>query len=695
MLRGACAFVTQSMVRRNGDSLRLCDGPDAVSIESRKHAERSDVRVGGQSVADGHDEAAVLGGGDAQFQRLVESLPAAILIHSGDRYVYANPAAERLTGYSRHELLAMDFWQWTHPDFQDLVKSRGLARQRGESVPTRYERKVLTKAGDERWVDMVVARVLFDGRWSGLVTIFDITEQKGAVQALAASEARSLEVMEGTPAATFISQGDAFVYANAAAERLTGYARGELIGMPFRRLAHPEFEDLVGDRAKARLKGEDVPSRYEIKMLTKAGDERWIDITSSRTRFEGEDALFGAVFDITEQKETARALAVTEAQLQQAKKMEAIGQLAAGIAHDFGNTLTTIIGFSSLVLGRVSEQPDIVEDVEEIRKAGERGSQLIRKLLTFSRSQMLVSRVLDLNQVLDDLGNMLTRVISENIRFETVTEPVLDCTKADPGQVEQLLLNLVINARDAMPRGGALTITTANVVLGDEFVMSHPGAVAGRYVSLTVQDTGCGMSPDVLAHVFEPFFTTKEPGRGTGLGLASAYGLLKQSGGYIVAESEPDVGTIVATYWPVVDGEVKGAAEMPPSNQELSGAETVLLVEDQATVRAVMRRTLEQSGYTVIEAEDATRALAIEASYEESIDLLVTDIVMPGVDGLELAGQIVQRRPAMAVLLVTGYAAREAVERGLSDLDACFMRKPFVPARFIQEVRACLDRTRR
>ena len=639
-----------------------------------------------------HDDVAAPKTRDPQFQQLIESQMAAILIHSGSSYVYANPAAERLTGYTRDELLAMDFWEWTHPDFRDLARDRGLARQRGENVPTRYERKVLTKAGDERWVDMVVARVLFNDRWSGLVTIFDITERKKSAQALEASEVKSFQVMEGTPAATFITEGDSFVYANAAAEHLTGYSRDELIGMPFRQLAHPEFKDLVSDRAAARLRGEDAFPRYDIKILTKTGEERWIDITSARTQFDGKDALFGVAFDITEQKETAQALAATEAQLQQAKKMESVGQLAAGIAHDFGNTLTAIIGYTDLVLGRVSDRPDIVEDVKEIRKAGERASQLTRKLLTFSRSQLLVSRVLDLNQTLDDLKNMLTRVVSENVRFETITEPSLDHTKADPGQVEQLVLNLVINARDAMPQGGILTITTANVVLGDEFVMSHPGAVAGRYVSLAVQDTGCGMSPDVLAHAFEPFFTTKEPGQGTGLGLASAYGLLKQSGGYIVADSEPDVGTTVTTFWPVVDDEVSDVVQIPSSEHNLSGTETILLVEDQATVRAVMRRVLEQHGYAVIEAEDADRAIAIETGSEEPIDLLITDIIMPGLDGVELAKQIVQRRPAIGVLLVTGYAAREAIECGMSDLNAGFIRKPFVPTRFLQEVRACLDR---
>lgn len=653
-----------------------------------------DVPVGGQRAVNGHDDAAAPTG-DTQFQQLIESIPAAVLIHSGHKYVYANPAAERLTGYARHELLSMDFWQWIHPEFQDLAKSRGLARQRGESVPTRCELKVLTKAGDERWIHMAVARVLFDGRWSGLFTIFDITDQKRAAQALKASEAKSFQVMEGTPAATFICQSDSVVYANAAAERLTGYSRDELIGMPFRQLAHPEFRDLIRNRANARRRGEYVPSRYEIKMLPRTGEGRWIEITVSQTEFDGKDALFGVVFDITEQKETAAALAGAEAQLQQAKKMEAVGQLAAGIAHDFGNTLTTIIGFSSLVLARVSDRPDIVEDVEEIRKAGERASQLTRKLLTFSRGQLLVSRVLDLNHVLDGLTKMLTSVLGQNIRFEAITEPLLDHTKTDAGQVEQLLLNLAINARDAMPRGGTLTIATSNVVLDDEFVRSHPGAVQGAYVSLAVQDTGCGMSPDVLAHVFEPFFTTKRSGQGTGLGLASAYGLLKQSGGYITAESTPDVGTVVTTYWPVVYDEVNDAELTPRVELAPSGTETILLVEDQADVRAVMRRLLEQNGYKVIQAEDASRAIVIEASYDEPIDLLVTDIVIPGLNGVELAAQIVERRPEMEVLLVTGYATREAVDRGLNDLHAGLIRKPFIPALFAQEVRACLDGARR
>ena len=281
---------------------------------------------------------------------------------------------------------------------------------------------------------------------------------------------------------------------------------------------------------------------------------------------------------MTRHKEAAQALTTGDARFRQSQKLEAVGQLAGGIAHDFNNLLTAIIAYSDLVLNRVQDRPDVAEDIQEIRKAAERASWLTRQLLTFSRKQVLVPRILDLNQVVGDFEKMLSRVISEDIRFEITATPSLGRTKADPGQIEQLLLNLVINARDAMSQGGTLTIATANVMLDRKFCRRHTGAIPGRYVSLAVQDTGCGMTPHVLAHVFEPFFTTKEPGKGTGLGLASVYALVKQSGGCIAIESTPGVGTTVTTYLPMVDDLIEPASESPPGAPTSKGTETILRV---------------------------------------------------------------------------------------------------------------------
>jgi nitrogen-specific signal transduction histidine kinase/CheY-like chemotaxis protein len=388
--------------------------------------------------------------------------------------------------------------------------------------------------------------------------------------------------------------------------------------------------------------------------------------------------------DITEAKRLQH-------QFLQAQKMEAFGQVAGGIAHDFNNLLTAIIGYSELVLDRIPDQPDVAADIEEIKKAGERASQLTRQLLMFSRKQLLVPQVLGLNQVVSSFEKMLRRIISEDIRFEIVAMPSLGRTKADPGQIEQLLMNLVVNARDAMPQGGTLTIATANVVLDAEFIRNHAAAVPGRYVSLAVQDTGCGMTLDVLARVFEPFFTTKGPAKGTGLGLSTVYGLVQQSGGYLTVESTPGVGTTVTTYLPTVDDVVESAAGRPRSAQTLEGTETILLVEDEAGVRNLMRKILERYGYRVLHARDADQAIAIEDDYRGAIHLLVSDMIMPGLSGPDLAQRIVRRRPAIKVLFVSGYASREALDFGVSSQNARFLQKPFRPETLAEKVRERLD----
>jgi CheY-like chemotaxis protein len=304
----------------------------------------------------------------------------------------------------------------------------------------------------------------------------------------------------------------------------------------------------------------------------------------------------------------------------------------------------------------------------------------------------LVPEVLDLTQVVSDLHQMLRHVISEDIRFAIVAAPSLGHTNADPGQMEQLLINLAVNARDAMPQGGTLTIATANVVLDAAFVRRHVGSVPGRYVSLSVDDTGCGMTPDVLAHVFEPFFTTKGLGQGTGLGLSTVYGIVKQSGGYITAESRPAVGTIVTIYLPRVDDPITSQEAKTPSVATLKGTETILLVEDDESVRVLMRKMLEEYGYTVLPALDVDDAIAIEARHRGAIHLLVSDIIMPRLNGAVLAQRVVRRRPAIQLLYVSGFANQVAIDHGVISSSASFLQKPFAAETLATKVREQLDR---
>jgi two-component system, cell cycle sensor histidine kinase and response regulator CckA len=377
-------------------------------------------------------------------------------------------------------------------------------------------------------------------------------------------------------------------------------------------------------------------------------------------------------------------------QLFHAQKMEAIGRLAGGVAHDFNNVLTAILGSAELLLLDTPRDAARREEVEIIRDAATRAQHLIRQLLAFSSRQVLQPAVVDLNVLVRDVAKMLRRLIGEDVALAIESTPDLGAVRVDPGQIEQVLVNLVVNSRDAMPDGGRLTIRTDNV----DAPAGEPGDLpAGRYVRLEVADTGVGMDHETLGRVFEPFFTTKTPGKGTGLGLSMVYGIVRQSGGRIAAESAPGAGTTFRIYLPRVEAAVDAAPQAPPvaAPPKATGAETVLVAEDEHMVRVLVRKVLEQAGYTVLLAASGEEALHLEARYEGTIHLLVSDVVMPGMNGRELMRRLVLRRPAVKVLYLSGYSD-DAVERhGVLDPGTAFMQKPFTPGALARRVRELLD----
>jgi CheY-like chemotaxis protein len=366
--------------------------------------------------------------------------------------------------------------------------------------------------------------------------------------------------------------------------------------------------------------------------------------------------------------------------------------LAGGIAHDFNNLLTTITGYSDLILNNLEPEDWMWSDINEIGKAADRAAALTRQLLAFSRQQVLQPKVLNLNTVVADMDKFLRRLIGEDVELVTLLDPQLHLILADPGQLEQVIMNLAINARDAMPEGGRLTLETANVDLSKEYILKHqPEIKTGSYVMLTVSDTGCGMDATTQERIFEPFFTTKATGKGTGLGLATTYGIIKQSGGYIWVYSEQGVGTTFKIYLPqVVDSVVEDQTDSVPDSVNLHGTETILLVEDEVEVRSLMYRVLTQYGYTILEAANGNEALELCKQYADSIDLVITDLIMPQMGGPEMVKKLNELRPEAKVLFMSGYTDRVLGQQGFLEDYKTFMQKPFTPLALVQKVREVL-----
>jgi two-component system cell cycle sensor histidine kinase/response regulator CckA len=423
---------------------------------------------------------------------------------------------------------------------------------------------------------------------------------------------------------------------------------------------------------------------YEFRIRRPDGETRRIRarVAPIRTADGRVHRLTGTALDVTEADQL-------EQQLRQAQKMEAVGTLAGGVAHDFNNLLTIIGGFADLLAVRLQADPRSKEMVAEIRRSVDRAASLTRQLLAFSRKQVLAPVVLDLNRIVAETSRMVQRLIGEDIEFNAVPDPGLGPIRADPGQVEQVLMNLVINARDAMPTGGRLTVETRRVVLDDGETCIRTELRPGEYSVVSVSDTGTGMAPEVQQHIFEPFFTTKAAGRGTGLGLATVYGIVKQSGGGVQVYSEVGIGTTFKVYFPVTTGSVARATTSPVAAP--GGKETILLVEDDNTVRALVRTMLEQVGYNVLEAADGFMALDRAKSHGPGIDLLITDVVMPRAGGRHVVDALKSERPDIKVLYLSGYTDDAIVRHGILQGGANFLQKPFTATVLTTRVREILD----
>jgi two-component system cell cycle sensor histidine kinase/response regulator CckA len=431
------------------------------------------------------------------------------------------------------------------------------------------------------------------------------------------------------------------------------------------------------------LRGERFQAEYRI--VRKDGTVIWVSDTAVVAKGnDAEPVMEGIIVDITDRK-------LLENQLQQSRRMEAVGRLAGGIAHDFNNLLTIIKGYAELAVQRSGIQPELRADVQQIENAAERASTLIRQLLAFSRRQVLQPKIIDLNAIVLGLDKLLGRLMGEHIEMVTRCAANVGRVKADPAQVEQVIMNLVVNARDAMPKGGRLTVETYNIDLDSTYARDHVSVKPGAYVMLAVSDTGIGMNPETVAHIFEPFYTTKESGQGTGLGLSTVYGIVKQSGGYIWVYSEPGKGTTFKVYLPRVAEQVEAKperVELPTVNK---GSETILLVEDEEAVRELTSRILSAKGYSVVAAKSVKDAEEWCEKHGGEIHLLLTDIIMPGTSGRELARRITAKHPQTRVLYMSGYTDNVLAQGGVLEAGLSFLQKPFTPAALAQKVRDVLD----
>jgi PAS domain S-box-containing protein len=624
-----------------------------------------------------------LGGGEEQYRAVVDKLKQVIFqTDARGTWTFLNAAWTEITGFAVEETLGTSFLRYVHPE--DRQRHAELFQPLAESKADYFghQARYLTKAGGWRWVEIFAQLVLEpDGTVLGISgTLTDITDLRQAEE----ERARLSSAVEQAAESIVITDPEGIlVYVNPAFERVTGYGRDEVLGRNLRALmSGPSDADLDPAPWTSLARGESWSGCAVHKR--KDGTLVREEVTISPVRDAAGRIVnhVGVLRDVTYERQI-------EAELRQAQKMEAMGRLAGGVAHDFNNILTIITGRCQILMRREAENAALRRELDLISSAANRAAALTRQLLIFSRKEVVNPRVLDLGALAANLEKMLGRLIGEHIELVIVQEPGLGHVKADPGQLEQVLMNLAVNGRDAMPTGGRLTIATADV--DEAHARRHAGAAPGPYVMLAVTDTGCGIPLDILPRIFEPFFTTKGPEKGTGLGLATVYGIIKQSGGDISVESEPGKGTTFRILLPRVDEPVAAPENLGAHPGALRGSETILCAEDEDEVRALAREILRINGYTVLEARHGRDALEIAGRHSGPIHLLLTDVVMPQVGGPALARQLLRDRPEIKVLYVSGYTDDEVLSHGVAQGSVAFLQKPFTAVALLREIREVLD----
>ncbi len=669
---------------------------------------------------------------EERFRNLAESTPMAILLFQDDKWIFANNATERITGYNAEDLLRMNFWDIVHPDHKALVQERGRKRQAATEVVSSYEFKIVSKSGKETWVLLNGTSTIYNGKPAGLINVIDITEIKNIQEELAAknleltaaneelrstmeeleatneefetingelitsqrelesSERRFRDMVENVPVGIYQTSAEGrFVNVNPEMVKILGYDSIEdLLNVDNIAVNVYVDPDMRGSFTRTIERDMEVKD-FETKFRKKNGEIIWVSINARlRKDAEGRSLYYdGYIRDITRHKQNSEEKERLEKQLLQAQKMEAIGRLAGGIAHDFNNLLTAIIGNAEMSL-MLNEKGSVTESIKDILSTAIRAADLTRQLLAFSRKQVIKPLPVNLNDILDKMERLLSRIIGEDVDIAIKKGDNLAMIEADPSQIEQLIVNLVVNSRDAMPRGGRLEIMTCNSTVEEGLYDGSHIPPPGKYVMLRITDTGSGIQKEIIDHIFEPFFTTKGE-MGTGLGLSTVFGVVKQNKGHVTVESEENKGTAFIVYLPqnesapVDEGRRDAESNQPQKSPE---GKTILIVEDEESVLKIAKRALAQRGYNILAATNGSDALELCRSHGDAIHLLLTDVILPGINGPELAKSICELRPGIKVLYMSGYTDQVIGNENCIGDNMNFLPKPFLPSELVQRI---------
>ncbi len=622
---------------------------------------------------------------EARYRRLFEAAKDGILILAADTgcIVDVNPFMTELTGYARDEFMGKHLWEIG--PFKDTAHSKdSFAELRARDFVRYDDLPLKTTDGNKVDVEFVSNVYLVNGEKVIQCNIRDITVRKRAVEELRMRDRAIQEVSQGILISDPRLPDNPILYASPGFTRLTGYERDDVVGRNCRFLQGKDTDPASTTELREAVRG-GRSCAVELLNYRKDGTPFWNSVEISPVKdVDGPLTHFvGVLTDVTARRQL-------EGQFLQAQKMEAVGRLAGGVAHDFNNVLSVILSYAQLLCDNLNPDDPMRADVEEILKAGQRAADLTKQLLAFSRQQVLEAKVLNLNEVIAGMEKMIGRLLGADIEVTILPAPRLGNVRADSGQLEQIVMNLAVNARDAMLLGGHLTIETANRDLDEDFARAHHDVRPGPYVELAVSDTGIGMDRATLARIFEPFFTTKDKGKGTGLGLAMVFGTVKQSGGHIFVDSEPGKGTTFRILLPEVGGVVPVPIHVPATRETERIGGTILLVEDEDQVRILARNILRRQGYVVLDASNGGEALLICESHGANIDLLLTDVVLPRMSGRQLAERLAPIRPAMKVLYMSGYTDDAILQHGILDSGVAFLQKPLTPGSLMRKVREVL-----